>query len=156
MLIEAVAAAAAKSPLATTNVDLAPFGGVTWTAIFMALANLLIGGVFVAIVKSRPALKKIAADREANLLEERAREMMGMRRRIAQLEAEQRVDRHSIANLEHCLNYLLDALELTPSKAPQIAARMRAMRAEQRLQQATEKSGIYAQAIKDAAQEDEP
>ncbi|MBB3348804.1 hypothetical protein [Sphingomonas sp. BK069] len=37
----------------------------------MGLANILIGGLLVTIVRTRPALKKIADEREANLLEER-------------------------------------------------------------------------------------
>ncbi len=42
--------------------------GFSWTAALMALANLLIGGLLVAIVRTRPALKKIANEREASLL----------------------------------------------------------------------------------------
>ncbi len=57
----------------------------------MGLANLLIGGVLAAIIKSRPQLKKIANDREANLLTERAGDLKDMNKRILDLEA--KVDR---------------------------------------------------------------
>ena len=44
--------------------------GWTWTSSLMAIANLLIGGLLVQVVRTRPALKKIANEREANLLTE--------------------------------------------------------------------------------------
>ncbi len=121
--------------------------GWTWTAALMGLANLLIGGVFVAIIRTRPTLKKIANEREANLLTERAKEMDGMRRAIAKLEAERASDRHRINNLSQCLDALLLMIEMDPSKAAAAAAKIKAMRATQMEAEAVEKATIHAAEI---------
>ena|GEM_PF-4959578 len=113
----------------------------------MGLANLLIGGVFVAIIRTRPTLKKIANEREANLLTERAKEMDGMRRAIAKLEAERASDRHRINNLSQCLDALLLMIEMDPSKAAAAAAKIKAMRATQMEAEAVEKATIHAAEI---------
>lgn len=63
---------------------------MTITSALYGVLMALIGGVLGSFVKSRPSLKKIEADREANLLSERAKEMGEMRKRIENLEAEQR------------------------------------------------------------------
>ena len=60
--------------------------GFGWTPILLSVANLLLGGVLIAIIKSQPALRRIKADREANLLNERAEEMDKLRERIEKLE----------------------------------------------------------------------
>lgn len=119
---------------------------------------LLIGGLLGAIIKSRPSLRKIETEREANLLRERALEMQEMRERIAKLErtieqndavheAERAADRHRINNLSQCLDALLLLIEQDPSKAAAAAAKIRAMRAEQLEREAKEKATIRAAAI---------
>jgi hypothetical protein len=124
------------------------------TALF-GLLTALIGGVFGSFVRSRPALKKIDADREANLLSERAKEMQEMRDRIDKLEAaaerkeaehaaERAADRHRINNLSQCLDALLLLIEQDPSKAADAAAKIRAMRAEQLEREAKEKATFRA------------
>lgn len=130
----------------------------TWTTVLVGLLNLLVGGALVSFIRSRPSLKKIDADREANLLSERAKEMEEMRNRIDRLEgaleqkdkvheAERAVDRHRINNLSQCLDALLLLIEQDPAKAAQAAAKIRAMRAEQLEREAKEKAAIRAAAI---------
>lgn len=121
--------------------------GWTWTASLVSLLNLLVGGALVAIIKSRPTLKKLANEREANLLKERAAEMDGMRRSIAKLEAERAADRHRINNLSQCLDALLLMIEMDPSKAAAAAAKIKAMRATQMEAEAVEKATIHAAEI---------
>lgn len=121
--------------------------GFTWSAALLGLANLLIGGLLVQIVRTRPTLKKIANEREANLLTERAQEMEGMRRAIAKLEAERATDRHRINNLSQCLDALLLMIEMDPTKAAQAAAKIKAMRASQMDAEATEKAAIHVAEI---------
>lgn len=132
--------------------------GFGWTPILLTVANLLLGGVVVAIVKSWPALRKIHADREANLLNERAEEMAGMRDRIDRLEAtlaqkdkqheaERASDRHRINNLSQCLDALLMLIEQDPQRAAEAAAKVREMRGEQLQRENAERATIRAAAI---------
>lgn len=127
------------------------------TALF-GLLSALIGGVLGSFIKSRPALKKIDAEREANLLRERAKDMEEMRQRIERLEAqleqkdkqhdaERAIDRHRINNLSQCLDALLLLIEQDPNKAAEAAAKIRAMRAEQLEREAKEKATIRAAVI---------
>lgn len=127
--------------------------GWTWTAGLMAVANLLIGGLLVQIIRTRPTLKKIANEREANLLTERAKEMEGMRRAIAKLEAERASDRHRINNLSQCLDALLMMIEMDPTKAADAAAKIKAMRADQMKAEAAEKGAIHSADINAGAVE---
>ncbi|MGV0964187.1 MAG: hypothetical protein ACOYBT_09885 [Polynucleobacter sp.] len=124
--------------------------GWTWTSGLMAVLNLLVSGLLITIVRTRPALKKIANEREANLLTERAEEMDSMRRRIATLEAERATDRHRINNLSQCLDALLMMIEMDPEKASAAAERIRAMRRAQMEAEATEKAAIHAAAISES------
>jgi hypothetical protein len=130
------------------------FSGVNLTTVFIALLNLLVGGVLVALVKSRPALKKIANDREANLLEERAGEMESMRDRINALEArlqakdelhdaERSRDRHRINNLSQCLEALLLLLKQGVPVQEAVVA-IEKMRTEQLARETAEGSAIKA------------
>lgn len=121
--------------------------GFGWTPILLTLANILMGGVLVAIVRTRPALKKIANDREKSLLEERAADMTTMRAQIERMEAERSVDRHRINNLTQCLDALLLLLETAPDKAAEHVARIKAMRAAQIAAEGAEKGAIHAATI---------
>jgi predicted RNase H-like nuclease (RuvC/YqgF family) len=121
--------------------------GFSWSAGLLTLLNILIGGLLVQIVRTKPTLKKIANEREANLLTERAKEMEGMRRSIAKLEAERATDRHRINNLSQCLDALLMMIEMDPAKAAQAAVKIKAMRAAQMESEATEKAAIMAAEI---------
>ncbi|VXD07703.1 conserved hypothetical protein [Sphingomonas sp. T1] len=145
-----LAAAAAKAVPVST--------GFTWTTAAVGLLNLLVGGVLVAIIKSRPALKKIANEREANLLNERAEEMEAMRQRIAKLEekaefkealhqAERAVDRHRINNLDQCLTAFLMMVKKNPDDAATAAAMIEEMRAQQIAREKQEAGAIHAAAI---------
>ncbi len=154
--------------------DIAPIPvttGFTWTAALMALANVLIGGLLVAIVRTWPALKKIGADREANLLNERAEEMQGMRTRIADLEAkvermgeehaaeikriekereaERAIARHEIGNLNQALQTFISLIELNPERAAQAAARVKEQLAADAMKLAAEKGAMAGARIKD-------
>jgi uncharacterized protein YigA (DUF484 family) len=132
--------------------------GWSWTAALMGLANLLIGGLLVQIVRTRPTLKKIANEREANLLTERAAEMDKMGERIAALEAqleqqrarheaERALDRHRLNNMDQCLTYLFMVFEKMPEKVPEAMAAVKEMRADQLKNEALEKATIHAAAI---------
>ncbi len=148
-MFSAAAAAAKAVPVST---------GFTWTTAAVGLLNLLVGGVLVAIIKSRPALKKIANEREANLLNERAEEMEAMRLRIAKLEekaeykealhaAERAVDRHRINNLDQCLTAFLMMVKKNPDDAAAAAAMIEEMRAQQIEREKQEASAIHAATI---------
>lgn len=107
----------------------------------------IVGLVLVALIRQKPIMQKLNDAREGNLLKERAADMRGMRRRIVQLEAEQRVDRHALANLEQCLDTLLMMIEISPERAQEAAKKVRAMREEQKANQATEKAAVMAAAV---------
>lgn len=135
--------------------------GWSWTAALMGVANLLIGGLLVQIIRTRPTLKKIANEREANLLTERAAEMERMGERIAALEAqleqqrtrheaERALDRHRLNNMDQCLNYLFMVFEKMPEKVPEAMAAVKDMRADQLKAEALEKAAIHAAAITQA------
>lgn len=132
--------------------------GFTWTTAAVGLLNLLVGGVLVAIIKSRPALKKLTNDREANLLKERADEMEKMRASItalqarldqkdAQHDAERSLDRHRINNLQQCLDGFFMLVKANPDKAAEAVATIEAMRAKQIVAEASEKAAIHAARI---------
>jgi hypothetical protein len=141
--------------------------GFTWTAALMGLANLLIGGLLVQIIRTRPTLKKIANEREANLLNERAEEMEAMRQRIAKLEekaeykealhqAERAIDRHRINNLDQCLTAFLMMVKKNPDDAAVAAAMIEDMRAKQIEREKQESSAIHAATIAATKQGAEP
>ncbi len=132
--------------------------GFTWTAGLMAIANLLIGGLLVTIVKTRPALKKIANEREANLLTERAEQMEAMQRRLEAMEAKQEaerarhqaeraLDRHRLNNFDQCFNALFMMFDTSPERAAEAIAAVKVMRARQMEAEALEKAAIHAAVI---------
>jgi hypothetical protein len=124
------------------------FGGVgIWS---------LVGLVLVALIRQKPIMQKLNDAREGNLLKERAADMRGMRRRIVQLEAEQRVDRHALANLEQCLDTLLMMIEISPERAQEAAKKVRAMREEQKANMASEKAAVMAATVQAEANHDAP
>lgn len=121
-------------------------GGVgAWTAV---------GLIVVALIRQKPITRKLANEREGNLLKERAQDMRGMRRRITELEQEQRVDRHTLSNLEQCLDTLLMMIEISPERAQEAAGKVRKMREEMKRQTATEKGAVMSAKIEGAAAED--
>jgi Cft2 family RNA processing exonuclease len=132
--------------------------GLTWTTGLIAVLNILVGSLFVAIVKSRPALKKIAADREANLLHERAAEMESMRERLRALEAklelkdrlheaERALDRHRYNNLSQSFDALLMLLKQNPEKVDEAIVIVEKMRADQLKREALEKGAVFSAGI---------
>ena len=114
--------------------DLTPGGVGIWT---------LVGMIGVALIRQRPISQKLDNEREGNLLNERARDNRELRKRIAELEAEQRIDRHAIANLEQALDMLLMLIELNPDRAQEAAAKVKQMREQMRLKLATEKGAMF-------------
>ena len=120
------------------------FGNITFGAVGAWGA---LGGIVTLLIRQRPINQKIANEREDNLLKERAVDMRGMRRRITELENEQRADRHTISNLESCFDFLLNMFEVSPDKAAEAAVRARQMRAEQKDREAKEKAAIMAASI---------
>lgn len=113
----------------------------------------LLGSVILAMVKGWPVLRRIGNERETGLLAARAADMDEMRDRIATLESrieKQRVDyeaqlgihRHRANNIAACLDALLLMLELRPDRVPDAVARIKQMRAEQTVAEASEKGAV--------------
>jgi hypothetical protein len=145
------------------------FQSVTITTFLVGLLNVLVGGVLVSVIRSRPALKKIAADREANLLNERAEEMERMRERLSALEkkledkdsevaetlrqqeqhfAAQRAHyRHRINNLDQAFTALLLLLKRGVS-VEEAVKEIEDMRAQQLEREAAEAATIRAAGVK--------
>lgn len=111
------------------------------SALLLALVGVM-GAILRTIINARAPLKKIAADREANLLSERADEMEKMRATIARLEkrldtkdalheAERAYDRHRINNLATSLNGFLMLVKANPEDAAKAAVMIEDLRARQ-------------------------
>jgi mannitol-specific phosphotransferase system IIBC component len=140
----------------------------TWTTVLVGLLNLLVGGALVSFIRSRPALRKIESDREANLLSERAQEMQEMRKRIDKLEAEQREKdekheaehkraaklleaerafyRHQYGNISQAFGSLLMLLK-KGVPVEEAVDEVERMRAEQLARETIEKAALRALAI---------
>lgn len=125
--------------------------GFTWGAGLLSLLNLLVGGLLVTLVRTRPALKKIANEREANLLQERAQAMEAMSARMEKLEAERAVDRHRLNHVTQCFDALMLLLEMAPERATEHVARIKEMRAAQMMAEAAEKGAILGTRIEGVA-----
>lgn len=128
-------------------------------------SNALLGAVCAAIgamlgayIRTRAPLAKINADREANLLSERAKEMRDMRKRIEGLEAEQHhkdklfeaeraLYRHQINNLDQSFSALLMLLKKGVAVEEAVDA-VEKMRAEQLARETVEKAALRALALK--------
>jgi hypothetical protein len=132
----------------------------SWTTILVGLLNLLVGGALVAFIRSRPSLRKIDSEREANLLSERAKEMQEMRKRIDKLEAAaQQKDalhereiaryRHRINNLDAAFNALLLLLK-QGVPVPEAVEAVEKMRVEQLKREALEAAAPLTAASKGA------
>lgn len=65
----------------------------------------------------------------------------------AKHEAERSLDRHKIRNLVQCLDAVLLVLEKAPDKAPEVVAEIRAMRANQIIEENAEAAVIRAAEI---------
>lgn len=158
----------------------------------LQLGTLFQGGTFAAMlamlaivarayIMGMPEREKVASDREANLLHERAEEMASMRERIAKLEAAERekdeahaseinaleeaqsakdryhealraLDRHRINNLSGSFQALLLLLK-KGVKVEEAVAAVESMRAEQLEREAKEGATIRAAAIKAGVKE---
>ncbi len=123
--------------------------GFSWSSALLVLLNLFVGGLGVAFIRSRAPVKKIIADREANLLAERAKEMSSMRERIEALEKklalsdeELRVVRHDLANANHSLDIFIALIEANPDRAAEHAGRVKKYREEGRTTIAAEKAAL--------------
>jgi hypothetical protein len=151
-------------------------GGLSWTTVLVGLLNLLVGGALVAFIRSRPSLRKIDAEREANLLSERAKDMSEMRERLEKLEtaaakkdeehqeelrrlaehqeakdrlydAQKAADRHRINNLNQAFQGLLMLLKKGVTVEDAVQE-IEKMRNEQLAREAAEAAAIRAAAIK--------
>ena len=119
------------------------------TLILDVLKVLGLGTAIAAIFKTIPALKKIGADREANLLNERAEEMESMRNRLSGLEStlalaleELRLVRHDLANANHSLDMFIALIEANPERAAHHAAKVKEAREAARAVLAEEKADL--------------
>ena len=168
------------SPAVIEPAKVALAGGFTWTTVAVTVLNLLVGGVLITLLKTRAPLRKLANERESNLLKERAEEMASMRERIERLEqqqdakdaahasevkelerqlvgkdrihaAERAVDRHRINNLNQAFASLLLLLKKGVSVEDAVAE-VEAMRVEQLEREAQEAATIRAAAIQEAGQ----
>jgi type II secretory pathway component PulF len=139
---------------------------VTFSTALFGLLTALIGGVLGSFIRSRPALRKIDADREGNLLRERAEEMAEMRRRILKMEdnqnrkeklfeAERALYRHQINNLDGAFSALLMLLKKGVSVEEAVDA-VEKMRAEQLARETIEKAALRALEIKAGVVDPEP
>ena len=128
-----------------------------WTTIAVGILNLLVGGALVAFIRSRVPMRKVVADREANLLRERADEMVSMRHEIAELkgimeakerqrEAERAIERHRFNNLDASFNALLLLLKKGVAVEEAVGA-VEKMRAEQLERESKEKAVLQAALI---------
>jgi hypothetical protein len=153
-----------------------PFQGGTFVAMLVIL-----GIIVRAYIIGIPAREKVASDREANLLHERAEEMASMRDRIAKLEAQQKekddahaeeikaledaqaaknayhdalraLDRHRINNLSGSFQALLLLLKKGVAVEEAVES-IEAMRAEQLQREAKESATIRAAAINAGVEE---
>jgi hypothetical protein len=146
-----------------------------WITLLLGLMNVLLGGVLVQIIRNRPVLRKLDTEREANLLHERAEEMVSMRERISALEAknsekdrehaeelkrleaerearerlyeaEKAIDRHRINNLNTAFQALLMLLKKGVS-VEEAVAEVERLRAEQLARETEEAATIRAAAV---------
>lgn len=103
-----------------------------------AVLVAIVGGYF----RLKPLMIRLANEREANLLSERAQEMTTMREELSlmkarldhkdvQHEAERSYDRHRINNLATSLNSFLLLVKANPKDAATAAATIEEMRARQ-------------------------
>lgn len=125
---------------------LTPGGAGIWT---------VVGLIAVGLIRQKPITQKLQNEREGNLLKERAAEMRRMRRRIAQLEAEQRADRHTLGNVEQCFDALLMAIELNPERAGEAVVKVKAMRDRMKMEEAAEKGELLRASVEKISLEDE-
>lgn len=126
--------------------EITPGGVGIWT---------LVAAVLVALIRQGPINRKLANEREGNLLRERSVEMAGMRVKIVELEAAVRIANHRADNLEMILDGLLDMMELAPEKAAEAVKRARVARERGRAAIAQEKGAAMAATIKAAHTEGE-
>lgn len=126
--------------------EITPGGVGIWTAV---------GLILVALIRQGPINRKLAQEREGNLLKERAVEMRGMRRRIIELEVEQRADRHTIANVEQVFEMFLTLVESEPGRAQEWAVKARAAMKQKKELVAQEKAAILGARIAAAERDEE-
>jgi uncharacterized membrane protein len=140
------------------SVDSLSGSSFTWTTVLVGILNLLVGGALVSFIRSRPSLKKIDADREANLLSERAKEMQEMRERIRKLEqvqeakdrlneAKEALSRHRFGNLNQAFEALLMLLK-KGVPVEDAVAEIERLRTEQVAREQAEAATIRSAAIK--------
>jgi hypothetical protein len=129
-----------------------------WTTVAVVLLNVLVGGVLVALIRRKPALDRLANEREANLLSERAKEMQEMRERIRKLEdvqeakdrfndAKEALARHRINNLNSAFQALLLLLK-KGVPVEEAVAEIEELRSRDAEREAREAATIRAAAIK--------
>lgn len=113
----------AMTAAVTSSFERAPWG---WATLVLLLAGYL---------KLKPVLVKLAQEREANLLQERAGEMASMRERLEAMETkleiaseELRIVRHDLANANTALDLLLARIESDPDNSAEHARLVRQYR----------------------------
>ncbi|WCT73917.1 hypothetical protein PQ455_01405 [Sphingomonas naphthae] len=132
-----------------------PYGWITAVATSGAFFALL--GI---IVRQINPWRKITIDAEeklrTDLLHRVEKLEKVLEQKDAQHAAERALDRHRINNLTACLDALLLLIEQDPKRASEAAAKVKAMRGQQLVAEATEKAGVSAAIIQAAVFDEKP
>ena len=131
--------------------------GVTWTGVGVWTGVLTLIGV---IVRAWPVLQRQRNDATAVFRDDLMERVVMLESKRETEQAEHAADlatlRHQLNNVTQCLDSLLMLIEQDPNKAADAAARIRAMRAEQRRTESVEKATIRGAKITAAANRAEP
>jgi hypothetical protein len=128
----------------------------------VGLLNLLVGGALVAWIKQRPKMKELQGSAQDKLVDD----LMGRVTKVEELlesqrkeyesrlekekmlhEAEIRIMRHRMNNLDQCLTMLLVLIEQDPAKAQAAAIKVREMRALQESREVLERSIMTGESL---------
>lgn len=132
--------------------------GFTWTA-FFTLAVCIINGTAVGVwLKNRPAMRKLDKEADEKLRDDLIHRVEKLEQTLdterARHAAERAVDRHKLNNIAQCFDAVILLLEAAPERASEIVVKIKAMRADQMLAEATEKAAIHAAQIQMSAAAD--
>lgn len=142
--------------------DVVSVTGWSWTTGMVGLLNLLVGGALVAWIKQRPKMKELQGSAQDKLVDD----LMGRVTKVEELlesqrkeyesrlekekmlhEAEIRIMRHRMNNLDQCLTMLLVLIEQDPAKAQAAAIKVREMRALQESREVLERSIMTGESL---------
>ena len=108
----------------------------------------LIAAALVAFIRSRPELLRIKKEGDAAYAERLMARVEDLERRLAKTEADLQVTRHQLNGERQAMDMLIMLLETNPEKVSDNLERVKAYRAAQRNEVATEKGAIAGAAIR--------